>query len=59
MGAGFDILTNSRYLALRFPRILKIYEDRSFKDTVSLKELQEIVRRCEKTPEDSEIEEMH
>jgi hypothetical protein len=43
----------------RFPRVLKIHEDRSFKDTVSLEELQEMARRCEKAPEDSEIKKMH
>jgi DNA ligase 4 len=59
MGAGFDKPTNSRYFALRFPRVLKIHEDRSFKDIVSLEELQEMARRCEEAPEDSEIEEMH
>jgi len=55
MGAGFDIPINFRYFALRFPRVLKIHEDRSFKDTVSLEELQEMTRRCEEAPEDSEM----
>jgi hypothetical protein len=27
---------------LRFPRVLKIYDDRSFKETISFEELQEM-----------------
>ena len=42
MGAGFDKPANARYFVLRFPRVLKIHNDRSFKETVSFKELQEM-----------------
>lgn len=35
MGAGFDKPANARFFTLRFPRVLKIHEDRSFKETVS------------------------
>jgi hypothetical protein len=59
MGAGFDKPANTRYFALRFPRGLKIHDDRSFKDTVSFEELQEMARRCREAPEDSEREETH
>jgi len=59
MGAGFDKPANSRYFGLRFPRVLKIHNDRSFKDAVSLEELQEMARRCIEMPEDSEREKMH
>ena len=34
VGAGFDKPTNARYYALRFPRLLKIHEDRSIKDAI-------------------------
>ncbi len=59
MGAGFDKPANARYFALRFPRVLKIYDDRTFKADVTFKELQEMARRCIEMPEDSEKEEMH
>jgi hypothetical protein len=59
MGAGFDKPANTRYFALRFPRVLKIHDDHSFKDTVSFEELQEMARRCREAPEDNEREETH
>ena len=39
-GAGFDKPANSRYYTLRFVRIQKIHQDCTFKDTVSLAEIQ-------------------
>jgi DNA ligase 4 len=57
IGAGFDKLSNTRYFALRFPRMLKIYKDRSFKDTISFEELQEIAKQYSEVPEDSKKEE--
>ena len=39
MGVGFDKPANARYFALRFPRVLKIHGDRSFKDMISFEEL--------------------
>jgi len=59
MGAGFDKPVNSRYFILRFPRVLKIYADRSFKDTVNFKELQEMAKRYKRAPKDSEEKEMY
>src|SRR5438045_1542924 len=59
MGAGFDKPSNSRYFALRFPWMLKIHGDHSFKDTVSFEELQEMAKRCMEAPEDREKEETH
>ncbi|KAH8800851.1 hypothetical protein F5884DRAFT_809063 [Xylogone sp. PMI_703] len=53
MGVGFDKPSNSRYFALRFPRLLKIHGDRSFKDTTSLEELQKMAKQCSEVPEDS------
>jgi DNA ligase 4 len=53
---GFDKLANTRYFALRFPRVLKIYRDRSFKDTISFEELQTMAKQYSKIPEDSKRE---
>jgi DNA ligase 4 len=57
MGAGFDKPANTRYFTLRFPRLLKIYRDRSFNDTISFEELQEMAKRCNEVLEDSKREE--
>jgi DNA ligase 4 len=53
VGAGFDKLANARYFTLRFPRVLKIHQDRTFKDTVSFDELQELARQSMEVPGDS------
>jgi DNA ligase 4 len=39
MGAGFDKPANAEYFILRFLRVLKIHNNRSFKETVSFEEL--------------------
>jgi DNA ligase-4 len=57
VGAGFDKPANVGYFALRFPRVLKVHEDRSFWDTISFKELQEMAQRCLETPDNGEEEE--
>ncbi|KAF2185424.1 hypothetical protein K469DRAFT_687787 [Zopfia rhizophila CBS 207.26] len=56
MGAGFDKPANSKYFTLRFPRVQKIHQDRTFKDTVSFDELQELARQSMEVPEESESE---
>jgi DNA ligase 4 len=58
MGAGFDKPANTSYFALRFPRLLKIHGDRSFNDTISFDELQEMAKRCNEVLEDNEREEI-
>ena len=35
VGAGFDRPSNSRYDTLRFPRVMKIYHDRTVGDAVT------------------------
>ena len=40
MGAEFDKPADVRYFTLRFPRLQKTHEDRTFKETVSFDELQ-------------------
>ncbi|KAH7110965.1 hypothetical protein EDB81DRAFT_831389 [Dactylonectria macrodidyma] len=57
VGAGFDKPANVGYFALRFPRVLKVHEDRSFRDTISFEELQEMAQRCLEIPDDGEQEE--
>ncbi|KAH7115591.1 hypothetical protein EDB81DRAFT_595044, partial [Dactylonectria macrodidyma] len=57
VGAGFDKPANVGYFALRFPRVLKVHEDRSFRDTTSFGELQEMARRCLEVPDGGEQEE--
>ena len=57
MGAGFDKPADTSYFALRFPRLLKIHGDRSFNNTISFEELQEMAKRCNEVLEDSEREE--
>jgi DNA ligase 4 len=37
MGAGFDKSVNIKYFILRFPRVLKIYNNRFFKETINFK----------------------
>jgi DNA ligase 4 len=59
IGADFNKSINIDYFTLRFPRVLKIYDDRSFKDTVSFKELQKMAKRYKETPENSEKEKIY
>ncbi|KFA54356.1 hypothetical protein S40293_10070 [Stachybotrys chartarum IBT 40293] len=57
VGAGFDKPANAAYFTLRFPRVLKIHEDRSFRHAASFEELQEMARECQRTPDDLQREE--
>jgi hypothetical protein len=45
MGAGFDRSANARHFALRFPRVQKIHDDRTYRDTVSFNKLQDMARK--------------
>lgn len=40
LGSGFDKQSNQNFYTLRFPRVLKIHWDRTWKDTVDFDELQ-------------------
>lgn len=42
IGAGFDRLANVRFSTLRFPRIVKIHRDRTFRDSVDFAEYQRL-----------------
>jgi hypothetical protein len=57
--AGFDKPANAKYFVLRFLQVLKIYNDRSFKETVSFKKLQEMMGQYKEEPEDSETKKMY
>lgn len=56
-GAGFDKPANAGYFTLRFPRVLKVHDDRLSRDTVNFAELQEMAKRCIEIPDDPEEEE--
>jgi DNA ligase 4 len=47
IGAGFNRPADVNYWTLRFPRIQKIHDDRTWKDVVSFVELQESARDCQ------------
>ncbi|KAK5042844.1 hypothetical protein LTR84_012805 [Exophiala bonariae] len=44
VGAGFDRPANQRFLTLRFPRIVKIHRDRTFKDTLDFTDYQRLAQ---------------
>lgn len=57
MGSGFDKLPNTNRFTLRFPRVLKIHWDRTFKDTVSLSEYEEMAEQARSIPVDATSQE--
>ncbi|KFA53720.1 hypothetical protein S40293_09645 [Stachybotrys chartarum IBT 40293] len=57
VGAGFDKPANAAYFTLRFPRVLKVHEDRSFRDATSFVELQEMAKECQGISDDLQSEE--
>ncbi len=58
MGGGFVRLANSEYYTLRWPRVLKIHQDRRWKESVSLDELQSLANEACNVPdaEDFDVE---
>jgi len=44
VGAGFDRPANQRFLTLRFPRIVKVHRDRTFKDSLDFMEYQRLAQ---------------
>lgn len=57
MGSGFDKLSNTDYFTLRFPRVLKIHWDRTFRDTVSLSEYEDMAYQARNIPIDASSQE--
>ncbi|KAK5043615.1 hypothetical protein LTR84_011375 [Exophiala bonariae] len=44
VGAGFDRPADQRFLTLRFPRIVKIHQDRTFSDSLDFTEYQQLAQ---------------
>jgi DNA ligase 4 len=57
MRTDFNKPADAKYYTLRFPRVLKIHQDRTVKDTVNFNELQKMTLRSKESPEDNESEE--
>ncbi|MCJ1382849.1 hypothetical protein MMC17_005962 [Xylographa soralifera] len=57
-GGGFDKPPNCDHFLLRFPRLVKIHWDRSFKDTVGFDELQHMAREAMREPQDDLLTEI-
>ena len=56
VGAGFDRPSNSRYDTLRFPRVMKVYHDRTVGDAVTLTQYQSMAECSrEVTTSDAEL----
>lgn len=50
MGSGFEKPSGARYFTLRFPRVVKIYWDRTFEDAASFSELQSLAEAARSVP---------
>lgn len=55
MGGGFVKLADSEYYALRWPRVLKIHQDRHWKESVSLDELQILANEASNVPDEEDF----
>lgn len=58
LGSGFEKPSGARYFTLRFPRILKIYSDRTFEDAVSFAELQVLAEDARTVSAEEQSQEM-
>jgi DNA ligase 4 len=54
VGGGFDKPANVRYHTLRFPRIVKIHEDRSYSDIMSFDGLQTLAEKVQSIAENED-----
>ena len=57
LGSGFEKPSNCNFLMLRHPRVKKLHEDRSWKDCVSIQELQDQAYNARGSTGDSESQE--
>ncbi|CRG87500.1 splicing factor 3A subunit 3 [Talaromyces islandicus] len=57
LGSGFDKPGNTQYYTLRFPRVLKVHWDRTFRDAISFSELQSLADKARLVPEQGLLEE--
>ncbi|KAL8922458.1 MAG: hypothetical protein Q9208_005180 [Pyrenodesmia sp. 3 TL-2023] len=53
MGAGFEKEGNRDYFTIRFPRVLKVHNDRDWEASTSFEELQQMARLARTVPEDT------
>lgn len=53
VGAGFDRLPNSRFESLRFPRVVKIHLDRSFRDATTTEQYLHMAERSQRGDNDA------
>lgn len=57
LGSGFEKLPNQNLFMLRHPRILKVHLDRTWKDAVTLEELQNMADEAKAAPAEGESQE--
>lgn len=57
LGSGFEKPSNRSFFMLRHPRVKKLHQDRTWKDCVSMQELQEQAASARAAPIDSESQE--
>jgi DNA ligase 4 len=57
LGGGFDKPSNCAFFMLRHPRITKLHQDRSWKETISFQPLQEQAHAARQLPETTESQE--
>ena len=55
MGGGFVKLANSEYHVLRWPRVLKIHQDRQWNDCVTLDDLQRMAKDAATVPHEHDF----
>ncbi|KAI1745948.1 hypothetical protein F4680DRAFT_399772 [Xylaria scruposa] len=55
---GFDREPNTQFWSMRFPQVDKIHHDRSYLDTITFSELQEIAETATTIPDEEDSQEM-
>ncbi|KAL9085624.1 MAG: hypothetical protein Q9165_007525 [Trypethelium subeluteriae] len=58
LGSAFDKPSGANFYALRHPRIRKVHLDRSWRDTISFDELQELARKARELADEGESQEL-
>ncbi|KAI0443909.1 hypothetical protein F4803DRAFT_513248 [Xylaria telfairii] len=55
---GFDKEPNTKFWSMRFPQVEKVHHDRSYLDTITFSELQEIAETATNVPDEEDSQEM-
>ncbi|KAI0552143.1 hypothetical protein F4679DRAFT_536059 [Xylaria curta] len=55
---GFDREPNTQFWSMRFPQVDKVHHDRSYLDTITFAELQEIAETATNVPDEEDSQEM-